>query len=55
MQGFQQGVQAAFVQFVITSLNPFLARLAVAINDFSDFAEVLFGVESVEDLNGLGE
>ena len=55
IQRLQQRFQAAFIEFVITPLNPFPALLAVAIDDFPHRAQVLFGMKTVEDLNGLGK
>ena len=55
IQRFQETFQAALVKLVIAPLNPFLALLAVAIDDLADLAEVLFGMKAVEDLNGLRE
>ena len=52
IQRFQETFQAALVKFVIAPLNSFLALLAVTIDDL---AEVLFGMKTVEDLNGLSE
>jgi hypothetical protein len=53
--GLQQGFQTALIEFVVTPLNPLLARFAVAIDDLSDVTEMLFGVKTVQDLNGLRE
>jgi hypothetical protein len=51
----QETLQAALVKFVIAPLNPFLALLTVTIDEFADLAEVLFGMKTVQDLNGLRE
>ncbi len=53
---FQKQFHVSLIQFVIAVLNPFPAFPGIgAKDDLSDFAQVLFGVESVEDLDGLGE
>ncbi len=54
-QRFDQGFQAALVEFIIAGLNPLLAFRAVPINNLSHLAEMFFGMKAVENLSGLRE
>ena len=55
MQRFDQGFQAAFIEFIIARLNPLFAFWAVPINDLSHLTEMFFGMKAVENLSGLRE
>ena len=54
-QRFHQGFQPPLIELIIARLDPWLAFRAFPINDLAHLAEVFFGMETVQNLRGLGK
>lgn len=56
VESFQEGIDLTSVELFVAPLNPLPSPWSVrTVDDLPDGAEMLLGMEAVEDLNGLRE